>query len=1250
MPEDRVSPASGPLAAQRALIELAEAGASGAGVAEVLDRVADAAQTLVPDALVHLWLLSEDGGALRLATERGAQPPGSPGSAPRRTVPLGEGLLGQVAGSAEPVVVASLPDDPRLADPAWVRDQGLRSFAGIRLARGERVLGALCLLTRATHAFTPLEVDLLRSFGAHAAVAIETATLFETAAHRLRRLEALREIERDISRQRDPETLLATISRRAAELLEGDTACLYLLDEPAGLLRPRAGFNRAAWMLEVAIPVGAGVAGTAAARREGLIVNEYPRSPLAIEPFRAVHRAAVAQPLFVGETLQGVIVVTRDQSPRPFTRLDLVQLGDLAVQAAIALENARLLRLAAARADRIQAAARVGQLLAATRDADRILDLIAEECRAILGAEAVGVFRLDGARLRYVRGFGLDPAFQAAHTLALGEGVVGRAARDRCTVETADILRDPRIELSPEARARIESVGSRAIVGVPLIGADRVLGALAVYHAVGVRIPAEEVAFLETLAAHAAIALENARLFAEVRRRQETAETLAAITQTLTASLDLRTVLARVAEAVRTLLGADGGAIGLVSPDGSMRLAARTGLGAEAFRRVVVGPGEGITGWMLRHRRPFTTADYREDPRITHTFDEQVARAGFRAALAVPVELRDELVAVLYAFWERPGDPPREHVALASDLGRAVAVAMANARLYQEARTREAEARALFDVGRLIASTLDLERVFDRIVETVLEVMRVRACGIFRVGADGLLRYARGTGLSDEFVRSLAVRPDDGTSGRAVAERRPVWAADLLADPEMVRDPVVRALVEREGYRAVLSVPILTQDAPFGCLATYWWEVHEPTPAEVESLTSLATFAAVAIENARLYEEARAHEREATRALEEVRRTQEQLVRVEKLRALGEMASGVAHDFNNVLAVILGRVQLLQRKVEDPTLRRWLGIVEQAALEGAQTVRRIQEFTRVRRDRPTEAVDVNQVIRDAVAMTRSRWHDEAQARGVDVRVELDLAAVPPVAAEPAELREALTNLILNAVDALPRGGDIRIGTRAGGGHVEVSVADTGIGMPESVRRRIFEPFFTTKGPAGTGLGLAMVYGIVSRHGGEIAVETAEGAGTTFRLRLPHAEEPVPGAVPPPPLPPAGLRVLLIDDEPVVRETLGDMLRQQRHEVVLADDGASGLERFREGAFDLVMTDLAMPGMSGWQVAQAVKAARPHVPVVLVTGWGVEVPAEQLRASGVDRVLSKPFQYDEVREMIAGLRDAGGRAAPGEGRR
>src|SRR5256886_602812 len=250
--------------------------------------------------------------------------------------------------------------------------------------------------------------------------------------------------------------------------------------------------------------------------------------------------------------------------------------------------------------------------------------------------------------------------------------------------------------------------------------------------------------------------------------------------------------------------------------------------------------------------------------------------------------------------------------------------------------------------------------------------------------------------------------------------------------------------------------------------------------ADERLLSSIGHLAALALRSARLFEE-------RARAYSELASAQDQLVRTEKLRALGEMASGVAHDFNNLLASILGRAQLTLQRLQDPQLRKWLQVIERSALDGAQTVRRLQEFTRTRRDQPFVAVDLNEVVRGALEITQARWREEAVSRGVMLEVKNDLAALPKVAGDPVELREALTNLILNAVDAMPGGGVLTLTTAVVDGDVVVTVSDTGVGIPSAIRDRIFDPFFTTKGPQGTGLGLSMTYAILERHGARITV-------------------------------------------------------------------------------------------------------------------------------------------------------------------
>ena len=371
---------------------------------------------------------------------------------------------------------------------------------------------------------------------------------------------------------------------------------------------------------------------------------------------------------------------------------------------------------------------------------------------------------------------------------------------------------------------------------------------------------------------------------------------------------------------------------------------------------------------------------------------------------------------------------------------------------------------------------------------------------------------------------------------------------------------------------------------------------------------ALAAQGAVALENSKLYAELRA-------ALVTVEESQQRIIRSERLRALGEMAGGVAHDFNNVLAVVVGRAQLLQRQIEAPELRRQLKIIEHVAQDGAQTVRRIQEFARMRRTRPWQHVDVTEVVREVVEATRPHWSDLAQARAVTYAMRLDLAPVPPVAGDPAELRETFLNLLFNALDAMPQGGSLTFSTRVEGDRVVCVVQDTGVGMSEAVRQRCFEPFFTTKAEHGTGLGLSIAYGIVTRHGGEIEVWSRPGEGSRFTVRLPvGAEIPLPPPEPPAPRAGRSARILVVGGRVRGAGGAGRCPRGPgaRGRGLRGRHGGAG--PFDGTPFDLALVDLSMPGLSGWEVAKSLRAAQPDVPIALVTGWGDQIDFAEARGA------------------------------------
>ncbi|MGI9144948.1 MAG: response regulator [Chloroflexota bacterium] len=388
----------------------------------------------------------------------------------------------------------------------------------------------------------------------------------------------------------------------------------------------------------------------------------------------------------------------------------------------------------------------------------------------------------------------------------------------------------------------------------------------------------------------------------------------------------------------------------------------------------------------------------------------------------------------------------------------------------------------------------------------------------------------------------------------------------------------------------------------------------------------------------------------------EARRLYTLLLNSEKLRAIGEMASGVAHDFNNVLASIVGQTELLRPEDQPALTRLAIGTIRQAALDGARMVRNLQGLARPRAETGFTPAFLNETVELALEMARPRWAGAALHGGVPIQVELNLAhpqSLSRVAIDPAELREVLLNLLFNAADAMPDGGRIDLATRPGSapGSAELVIADTGHGMSESVRARIFEPFFSTKGPKGSGVGLAVAYSIITRNGGDIEVASRIGQGTTFTIRLPYADTPeglpapdgsptgdreASGTVHMPGL--SGVRILVADDEPGLVAIMRQFMERSGASVSVALGGKAAVEQLRApgSQFEVVITDLDMPDVDGWAVASAVKSHHPGTYVVMLTGWAGEIAPEDFKSRGVDVVLAKPCSRAEIDLAVANL--------------
>ena len=395
--------------------------------------------------------------------------------------------------------------------------------------------------------------------------------------------------------------------------------------------------------------------------------------------------------------------------------------------------------------------------------------------------------------------------------------------------------------------------------------------------------------------------------------------------------------------------------------------------------------------------------------------------------------------------------------------------------------------------------------------------------------------------------------------------------------------------------------------------------------------------------------------RELAEALATLRDAQEQVVQQERLRALGEMASGVAHDLNNALAPVVGFSELLLMRAgaldNREQLLSYLRLISEGAASAAAVVARLRQFYR-----PHDAheqltpVDLPALVERTIALTQPKWRDQAQAAGKTIRIETDLRPVPAVAGAESELRDLLTNLIFNAVDAIPAHtagapeAVIALRTRTEADEVVLEVSDTGAGMSEEVRRRCLEPFFTTKGELGTGLGLSTVHGTLRRHGGALEIESQPGAGTSFRILLPVAQS---ATLAEPTARPAGegpagsatdstLRVLVVDDQPLVRQVIAAYVAADGHTVVDAGSAAEAIEILRQQPIDLLLADWAMPGMSGDRLAAAAKLEYPHLPVVLVTGFGDLANAAGEVIPGVDAIVGKPVTRDKLRRALTGV--------------
>ncbi|MBD3170651.1 MAG: response regulator [candidate division Zixibacteria bacterium] len=568
---------------------------------------------------------------------------------------------------------------------------------------------------------------------------------------------------------------------------------------------------------------------------------------------------------------------------------------------------------------------------------------------------------------------------------------------------------------------------------------------------------------------------------------------------------------------------------------------------------------------------------------------------------------------------------PKNYEDMAEPFGDQVALALKYNQLDKMTRRQNARLAALLDLSTTIYSSLNYREVLAKVAVYSKDLVGADSCSIYILKRyDGELeplvvkdqRYV-------EQLQNYIIKPGEGITGQVVSEAKGKIVNREDEDSEEFKIPGITSYAS-----SIISVPLIWSDEVLGAITLRKWKVGQFSKGDLDILTIFARQAADAIENARLFES-------LEKAYNELSAAQEQLIMSEKLRALGEMAGGVAHDFNNVLGIILGRAQLLQQLTKDEKVSNGLKAIENAAVEGSETVRRIQEFTRVSSQGSEAELNVNNIVQEAIEITKPKWKDEAQRKGIFIEVKADLSSEKPVLGSLPDLREVISNLILNSIDALPNGGRIELYTRDTEENLEIICRDNGVGMDEDTSKKVFFPFFTTKSSQGTGLGLAVAYGIITRHKGEITVSSELNKGSMFTIKLPYrvftakTEEETPAIEPVD----RKAKILVIDDDENIVSILNEMLTYTGHTVTTAYGGQEGIDKFHKEPFDMVFTDLGMPEVTGWDVAQEVKSVDENMPVVLISGWGAQLEDDVLENSSIDFVVAKPFHLDKIVDLI-----------------
>jgi signal transduction histidine kinase/ActR/RegA family two-component response regulator len=934
-------------------------------------------------------------------------------------------------------------------------------------------------------------------------------------------------------------------------------------------------------------------------------------------------------------------------------------------------ERVRVLGLEQARRREAEAIVELGRVLTQGLDVDSVAQRLVELARGLLRATATTAYRLDADAGDFVclAISGDMGAFRPGGVVPRDSGVVAAAVRQGRPVVSADILDDPQIRFDDDTRAWIEQAGYRAVLGVPLRVKERTIGAFAIGDVLGRVFTPEDVRLAEAFADHAAVALENARLYTEAEAGRREAVLMADLARAVNGSLDLDTVLQQVTAAAKDLCGADLARIALwdVAREG-MVYRYTVGTRVSGHQHVLLTPGKGLAGEVMATGRPVRTADVLRDPRLHPDYAAMIREEGSTAVLVAPIIRGTRVEGLLYVDNRRPRAFSERDEMVLLRLADHAAIALRNAQVFldEQAGRAEAEARArrsrlAADVSRALASSLDYEATLDTVAGFVVP-RHADWCMVHMARRDGSLRRL-GVAHADDAHRALAAEmralpptPDwlaqVGPMVQALRGGQSIFLphatpAQLEALTAGVED---RRIVQGLRPHSVLTVPLIARGRTLGSMT--WLRIAAPAAFTSDDLAlaeDLAARIALGIDNARLH-------RRAERARVEAE---------DANRAKDEFLAVLSHELRTPLTAMLGWLRLLRSgQLNVDKTAQALEVVERNTRAQAQLINDLLDVSRIvagKLQLDRYPVDLAPIMEEAVELSRG------DAEGKRVKIELSVdEGTGTVLGDPLRLGQIVANLVTNAVKVTPSGGRVEVRLARTEAWAIITVADTGIGIEAPLLPRIFDRFrqadsTITRRHGGLGLGLAIVRHLAELHGGTVSAESAgPGRGASFTVRLPIAfRAGRRGADTTLALPVAetdgrllGVRLLLVEDHRDTADMMRTVLERHGAAVRVVESLAGAIEALGRLDVDVLVSDIAMPDGTGYELLSRVRAdeaarGRVPVPAVAVTAFAGADDRARASESGFQHFAAKPIEPVELVEAVA--RAAGRATTPRGGR-